>query len=59
MSDSIKKYEEMIEDGKWSTDSTGYSYNNLPKDPIVLKVIDKFKARSRDGIIKYGTTLTR
>ena len=57
MSDSIKKYEEMMEDGKWSTDSTGYSYNNLPKDPIVLKVIDKFKARSRDGIIKYGTTL--
>jgi len=57
MSDSIKKYEEMMEDGKWSTDSTGYSYNNLPKDPIVLKVIEKFKARSRDGIIKYGTTL--
>ena len=52
MSDSIKKYEEMMEDGKWSTDSTGYSYNNLPKDPIVLSVIDKYKSRSRDGIIK-------
>jgi len=57
MSDSIKKYNEMIEDGKWSTDSTGYSYNNLPKDPIVQKIINKFHSRSRDGIIKYGTTL--
>ena len=57
MSDSKKKYEEMVEDGKWTTDITGYSYNNLPKDPIVTKVINKFKSRSRDGIIKYGTTL--
>lgn len=39
----------------WSMDSTGY--NHLPKDPIVEKVIDKFRSRSRDGIVKYGTTL--
>ena len=57
MSDSVKKYKEMMEDGQWSTDSTGYSYNNLPKDPIVLSVLDKYKSRSRDGVIKYGTTL--
>jgi PhoPQ-activated pathogenicity-related protein len=57
MGDSIKKYNEMMEDGKWSTDSTGYSYNNIPKDPIVQRVVNKFHSRSRDGIIKYGTTL--
>tara|TARA_R100000951_G_C2651218_1_gene184463 strand:- start:215 stop:484 length:270 start_codon:yes stop_codon:yes gene_type:complete len=57
MSDSKKKYQEMMDDGKWSTDSTGYSYNNIPKDPIVQKVINKFHSRSRDGILKYGTTL--
>ena len=26
-------------------------------DPIVEKVLNKYKERSRDGIIKYGTTL--
>ena len=57
MSDSIKKWHEMQEDKNWTADSTGYSYNNLPKDPIVERVVNKFKARSRDGIIKYGTTL--
>ena len=54
MSDSIKKWEEMMEAGGYTTDST---YNHLHKDPIVEKVINKMKARSRDGIIKYGTTL--
>ena len=57
MSDSIKKYHEMMEDENWTADSTGYSHNNLPKDPIVERVINKFKSRSRDGMIKYGTTL--
>ena len=47
----------MQEDKKWTSDNTSYSYNNLPKDPIVEKVLNKFKARSRDGIIKYNTTL--
>ena len=55
MSDSIKKYNEMIEPGEWTADSTGY--NHLPKDPIVEDVINKYKVRSRDGITKYGTTL--
>lgn len=55
MSDSIKKYNEMIESGQWTTDSTGY--NHLPKDPIVENVINTIKYRSRDGILKYGTTL--
>ena len=54
MSDSIKKWEEMMEAGGYTTDST---YNHLHKDPIVEKVINKMRARSRDGIIKYGTTL--
>ncbi len=55
MSDSIKKYNEMIESGEWTTDSTGYSH--LPKDPIVEDVINKYKVRSRNGVTKYGTTL--
>jgi hypothetical protein len=54
MSDSLRKWVEMQEDG-WTADSTGY--NHLPKDPIVESVIQKMKARSRDGITKYGTTL--
>ena len=55
MSDSIKKYNEMIESGEWTADSTWY--NHLPKYPIVEDVINKYKVRSRDGITKYGTTL--
>lgn len=55
MSDSIKKYHEMLESGQWTADSTGY--NHLPIDPIVENVINIIKARSRDGITKYGTTL--
>ena len=31
--------------------------NHLPKDPIVESVIQDMRARSRDGILKYGTTL--
>ena len=54
MSDSVEKWYEMNEDG-WTSDSTGYRH--LPKDPIVEKVIDTMRARSRDGIIKYCTTL--
>lgn len=45
----------MLESGEWTTDSTGY--NHLPKDPIVDNVINIMKYRSRDGILKYGTTL--
>jgi len=54
MSDSVRKWMDMQEDG-WTTDSTGY--NHLPKDPIVESVIQDMRARSRDGILKYGTTL--
>jgi len=54
MSDSLRKWVEMQEDG-WTADSTGY--NHLPKDPIVESVIHNMRARSRDGITKYGTTL--
>tara|TARA_R100001463_G_scaffold28410_5_gene65077 strand:+ start:140 stop:412 length:273 start_codon:yes stop_codon:yes gene_type:complete len=57
MSDSIEKWHEMQEDKKWTTNCTGYSYNNIPKDPIVQSVLNKYKSRSRDGIIKYETTL--
>jgi len=32
MSDSIKKWHEMQEDKKWSSDNTGYLYSNLPKE---------------------------
>jgi hypothetical protein len=52
MGDSIKKWEEINE--QWTTDST---YNHLPKDKIVEDVINKMRARSRDGILQYGTTL--
>jgi len=55
MSDSVKKWFEMNED-RWTADST-YSHNNIKKDPIVEDVINTMRARSRDGILKYGTTL--
>ena len=55
MSDSIKKWFEMKED-RWTADST-YSHNDIKKDPIVEDVINTMRARSRDGILKYGTTL--
>ena len=54
MGDSIKKYEEMLESEGYVTDST---YNHIPKDFIVEDVIRTMRARSREGIQKYGTTL--
>ena len=56
MSDSIKKWEEMNGEDRWTMDST-YRYNKIPKDPIVEDVINKMRARSRDGVLKYNTTL--
>ena len=56
MSDIVEKWYEMNEDDRWTMNST-YPENKIPKDPIVEKVIDTMRARSRDGIIKYGTTL--
>ena len=53
---SLKKWVEMQFGERWTMDST-YSQNDIPKDPIVEQVIQKMRARSRDGIIKYGTTL--
>jgi hypothetical protein len=55
MGDSVKKYNDMVESGDWVTDSTGF--NHTSKDPIVERVINKFRSRSRDGMLKYGTTL--
>ncbi len=55
MSDSVKKWFEINED-RWTADST-YSHNDIKKDPIVEDVINTMRARSRDGILKYGTTL--
>jgi len=54
MSDSIKKWEELMESDGYTTNST---YNHIPKDPIVENVINIMRARSREGIVKYGTTL--
>ena len=56
MSDSLKKWIEMNNDERWTADST-YSHNNIKKDPIVESVINDMRARSRDGVLKYGTTL--
>jgi len=43
-----------MESGGYTTNST---YNHTPKDPIVENVINIMRARSREGIVKYGTTL--
>ena len=56
MSDSVKKYYDEI-DERYNTDYTFEPYTHLPKDKIVEDVVHKFKSRSRDGIIKYNTTL--
>lgn len=39
---------------RWTMDST---YQHKAKDPIVEMVVSKMRERSRDGIVKYGTTL--
>lgn len=44
----------MLEAGGYVSDST---YNHIPKDPIVEDVVRTLRARSREGIHKYGTTL--
>lgn len=51
---SLRKWVEMQFGDRWTMDST---YNHKPKDLIVEQVIQKMRSRSRDGIIKYGTTL--
>ena len=56
MSDSLRKWIEMQNDERWTADST-YSHNDIKKDPIVESVINDMRARSRDGVLKYGTTL--
>tara|TARA_R110002074_G_scaffold281952_1_gene453438 strand:- start:879 stop:1160 length:282 start_codon:yes stop_codon:yes gene_type:complete len=36
----------------------GYEYINLPfRDPVVKRVVNKFRERSDAGYAKYGTTL--
>lgn len=52
MSDSVKKYFENL-----GIDVPKDVKSELPKDKIVEDVIDKFRARSREGILKYNTTL--
>jgi len=39
-------------------DAKGFSSNGVEfRDPVVKRVVDKFKARSDAGYEKYGTTL--
>ena len=39
-------------------DAQGFSSNGVEfRDPVVKRVVDKFKARSDAGYEKYGTTL--
>jgi len=54
MSDSVKKYEEMMEEKRWVSTTTATT--NL-SDPIVHNVIAKYNKRSQLGIQKYNTTL--
>jgi len=54
MSDSLRKWVEMQFGDRWTMDST---YQDRYKDVIVEKVISIMRERSRDGIVKYGTTL--
>lgn len=54
MSDSLRKWVEMQFGDRWTMDST---YKDRYKDVIVELVISKMRERSRDGIVKYGTTL--
>ena len=38
----------------------GFGLNDMNgefRDPVVKRVVDKFKLRSNEGFIKYGTTL--
>lgn len=53
-------YEVTDNDGwKWEISENLFNENfiEVKKDPIVKQVTDKFKARSKVGIEKYGTTL--
>jgi len=52
MSDSVSKWQDMLEAGGYASNST----HDL-KDPIVDIVVAKMKARSKEGIKRYGTTL--
>ena len=54
MSDSLRKWVEMQFGDRWTMDST---HQDRYKDVIVEKVISIMRERSRDGIVKYGTTL--
>jgi hypothetical protein len=56
MSDSVEKYYDDLDD-RYTTDYTFEPYSHLPKDKIVEDVINKYRGRSRDGIIKYNSTL--
>ena len=39
-------------------DAQGFSSNGIEfRDPVVKRVVDKFKIRSDAGFLKYGTTL--
>ena len=40
----------------FSEDITGVNCDNF-RDPVVKRVVDKFKSRSDEGYRKYGTTL--
>lgn len=52
MSDSVKKYHDMLEAGWVSTSTDDYS-----NDPIVEAIKYELTQRSRRGQVKYGKTL--
>lgn len=52
MSDSVKKYHDLLEAGWVSTSTDDYS-----NDPIVEAIKYEFTQRSRRGQLKYKTTL--
>jgi hypothetical protein len=56
MSDSVKKYYEVLED-KWHTTTSRDEVLNQKRDTIVEEVKDIFDKRSQQGIKEYGTTL--
>jgi len=63
MSDSVKKWYELMESGGWYDKNpeayrwTSNSTSRKSSDPIVEDVVYKFRERSKIGIEKYGTTL--
>lgn len=56
MSDSVKKYIELLEAGGFISDNT---WENRKKDSIVENVKTLYDLRAKIGQAKYGTTMDR